>query len=228
MGELIDRVRFSVDPVSGLDSLCMSGGRINAASALGARPTIDGLSTRCLVLTGDAIAITGINITGPNAKRVVFRAQGPNLANYGVQGVLANPTIAIYNGAGQWIGSNDDWQSLSASEQTELAAAGLTPASPLESAWMATLNPGIYTVHLSGVGGGTGVGMIEGYALDGSTVNRLYAISTRCYVGTGDQVAIAGAFVSGNKPRQVLIRAQGPSLNVSNPLSDTVITLYDG
>jgi hypothetical protein len=31
----------------------------------------------------------------------------------------------------------------------------------LESAILITLNPGAYTIHLSGVNGGTGVGLVE-------------------------------------------------------------------
>jgi hypothetical protein len=83
---------------------------------------------------------------------------------------------------------------------------------------------------MSGVSGTTGIGLIECWDIDGSTANRMFNISTRCYVGTGNQVAIAGFAISGSKPRQVYIRALGPTLTsygVSGALSDTVIDLYD-
>jgi hypothetical protein len=48
-------------------------------------------------------------------------------------------------------------------------------------------------------------------------------------VGTGDNVGIGGFIISGVTPKQVLLRAIGPSLRqsgVSNPLADPVLELY--
>jgi hypothetical protein len=44
-----------------------------------------------------------------------------------------------------------------------LTAAGLAPSNNLESALAATLPPGLYTVLLSGVNNGTGIGLVEVY-----------------------------------------------------------------
>jgi subtilisin family serine protease len=231
MVELIDRARFSVDSVGALNSLSLSGGRINAAKNLGSRPRLQNLSTRAQVNTGTQIAIAGVIIAGTGPKEVVFRAQGPNLGNHGVPGVLANPEITVYNSAGQVIGYNDDWVTLSTNDKYVLSSGGLTPAYSAESAWVGTLAPGAYTVHLSGVGGETGIGIIESFDVDGSTVSRLHNVSTRCYVGTGYGVTIAGTIVAGDKPRNVYIRALGPTLTsfgVPGALQDTVITLYQG
>lgn len=228
--ELADRARFSVDPISQLDALSISGGRINAAAALRPRPRFGNASTRCQVNTGDQIAIDGLTVSGLNPKRVAFRTIGPALGNWGVPGALPNPQISIYNSSSQLIGSNDDWGTLSAADRAELAAHGLTPFHALDSAWIATLAPGIYTACLSGVGGVTGISLIESFDIDGSTANRLVDVSTRCYVGTGDGIAIGGLVVNGTSPRQVYIRAWGPSLGsfgVPGALQDTVITLYN-
>lgn len=225
--ELVERARFSIDPVGSLSNLSVSGGRLNAAKALGTRPRMVNLSTRCQVNTGHQVAIAGVAIGGPASKQVAFRALGPTLGN----GSLQNPQITNFNGSGQAIGYNDDWGTLSAADKAVLASVGATPPNPLESAWVGTLAPGAYTVHLSGVSG-TGLGLIEAYDADSSTQNRLINISTRCYVGTGDQVAIAGTFVSGDKTRIVYIRAMGPTLGtygVPEPLlHDPVITLFQG
>ena len=59
---------------------------------------------------------------------------------------------------------------------------------------------------------------------------RLIAISTRSYVGTGDNVQIGGFVLSGSAPKTVLIRAAGPALATyfgSNVLADPTIDLYD-
>ena len=56
-------------------------------------------------------------------------------------------------------------------------------------------------------------------------------IYTRGWVGTGDNAMIAGFGITGNSPKQVLIRATGPSLasaRTSNLLYDPTLTLYRG
>ena len=55
-------------------------------------------------------------------------------------------------------------------------------------------------------------------------------ISTRALVQPGDNVLIGGFIISGGGPKQVLLRAIGPSLanfNVPNPLQDPVLSLHD-
>ncbi|MGH8019754.1 MAG: S8 family serine peptidase [Opitutaceae bacterium] len=184
----------------------------------------------CQVNTGSQIAIGGIWIGGSGSKRVALRAWGPSLGQLGIPGSLPDPQITIHNSAGQQIGSNNDWGTLSQADKNELAANGLTPLHSLDSAWITTLAPGSYTVQLSGVGGVTGIGMVESWDIDGSNVKRLVNTSTRCYVGTGSTIAIGGPAISGDKPRQVYVRALGPtlkSLGVPGALQDTVITLHD-
>ena len=120
------------------------------------------------------------------------------------------------------------WSDLSAGDQAEITSYGMAPPNSLESAWIGNLSPGAYTVHLSGVGGGTGIGMIETFDTQSTTSPRLFNTSTRCEVGTGAAVATAGLIVSGDKPRQVYIRALGPTLSsfgVPGALADTKLTL---
>ena len=62
-------------------------------------------------------------------------------------------------------------------------------------------------------------------------LQRLASISSRARVGTGDLVAIAGFVISGQDPKQVLIRAAGPALaglGVSGALTATKLELYQG
>lgn len=228
--ELVDRARFSVDSVMALQSLCMSGGRINAEKTLSSRPRIFQGSARCQVGTGDAITIGGLRINGSSSKRVAFRVWGPSLASLGISGAIADPQISIYNSSGTLIASNDNWGTLSTADKNELTSFGIAPVNSLDSAWIGNLVPGSYTVHVSGVGGVTGIAMLETWDIDGSTVNRLINTSARCYVGTGAQIGIAGIAISGDKPRQVYIRALGPTLanfGISGALQDTVLSLYD-
>jgi uncharacterized repeat protein (TIGR03803 family) len=60
---------------------------------------------------------------------------------------------------------------------------------------------------------------------------RFINISTRGYVGTGDNVLIAGFFIHGTTAKQVLLRAAGPSLakyNVTGVLARPKLEIYRG
>jgi subtilase family serine protease len=120
------------------------------------------IATRGKVLTGANILIGGITVAGTSQKTFVFRGLGPSLTAYGVPGALANPVIRVYSGA-TVVATNDDWGSLSPADRTVLSAEGLTPTHPRDSALVLTLNPGPYTLHLSGLNNGTGVGLVEVY-----------------------------------------------------------------
>jgi len=122
------------------------------------------ISTRGKVLTGFDVMIGGFVISGSEPKTVVVRGVGPSLANYGISRPLSNPKLDLVNAASQTIiASNDDWGS--ADNVASLQASGFAPSDPKESAIYITLQPGAYTAILSGVDGGTGVGLIEVYAV---------------------------------------------------------------
>ncbi len=186
------------------------------------------ISTRLRVLTDDNVLIGGFIILGTEPKQVIVRAIGPALGSFGVPEPLANPILELHQPDNSII-TNDNWKD---TQQTEIEATGLAPASELESAIVATLDPGAYTAIVRGVGGGTGVALVEAYDLEpaaGTTAN----ISTRGFVDTGDNVMIGGfiAGSGGGGDATVLVRAIGPSLTaqgVPGALADPVLELYDG
>jgi hypothetical protein len=110
----------------------------------------------------------------------------------------------------------------------------LAPSNDLESGILQILQPGNYTAILSGKNGTTGVGLVELYDTSGGTFAELTNVSTRGFVGTGDDVLIAGFIASGgNGSTQVVVRGLGPTLaqpqfGVSGTLADPVVTLVDG
>ena len=53
--------------------------------------------------------IGGFIVQGAEPKRVIIRAIGPELTQYGVPNVLANPTLELHDGTGALIASNDNW-----------------------------------------------------------------------------------------------------------------------
>lgn len=123
------------------------------------------LSTRGFVETGDNVVIGGF-IAGPAnlaAMSVVVRGIGPSLKG-AVSSAMDDPTIEAHDANGVVLASNDDWQQ--SPDQQEIQATGLAPGNAAESALLLPLvRPGNYTAILKGKNGGTGVGVVELYAL---------------------------------------------------------------
>ena len=121
------------------------------------------IATRGFVETDNGVMIGGL-IVGPSfgagPAKVVVRALGPSLANLGINGTLADPTLDLVNGNGTILRSNDDWKS---SQQTEIEAAGLAPSIEAESALVQAVAPGNYTAIVRGKGNTTGVALVEVY-----------------------------------------------------------------
>jgi len=123
------------------------------------------ISTRGVIGTGDEVMICGI-IVGPTANststRVVLRALGPSLTQFGIPNALANPTIDVRNSNGTQLAFNDEWQSDPSAGM--IAAFGLAPGDPHESATILTASGGAYTAIVRGEGSEpTGVALVEAY-----------------------------------------------------------------
>jgi hypothetical protein len=59
----------------------------------------------------------------------------------------------------------------------------------------------------------------------------LVNVSTRAYIGTGDQVLIGGFVIGGTQPKKVLVRGAGPALvdyGVTNAISNPRLQLFSG
>lgn len=191
------------------------------------------ISTRLKVLTDENVLIGGFIVTGTQPKKVILRAIGPSLgtANPPVAGALGDPILELHKPDGSVI-SNDNWRD---TQETEIIASTVPPTNNLESAIVATLDPGAYTAVVSGKNGATGIGLVEAYDLDQSADSQLANISTRGFVDTGANVMIGGFIVGGNGTgsTSVIVRAIGPSLGTGNPpvpgaLADTILELHDG
>ena len=196
--------------------------------------TLGNISTRLQVGTGANVMIAGFIVQGSAPKRVLIRAAGPSLTQFGVPNALANPRLELHDTANT-IGMNDDWQTtqiggvITSDQVAEIQNSGLAPRDPLESALIATLAPGTYTAIVQGVNSGTGVGIVEAYDLDASSASLLGNIATRGFVQTGDN-AMIGGFIVVTQPTRVIIRAIGPSLTqfgVPDALVNPQLELHD-
>jgi len=125
------------------------------------------LSTRGVVGAGEETMITGISVQGSATDyvSVLFRGIGPSLTEFGVVNAVGDPSIQLYKGS-TWVSSNDNWAT--GGQSFALRASGYAPSAPAESALIANLIPGTYTVHLSG--DHTGVGLAEAYFIDEKSV----------------------------------------------------------
>ena len=195
------------------------------------------ISTRASVQTGDNVMIGGFIVQGTTPKRVIIRAIGPELSQYGVPNPLADPTLELHDGNGALIASNDNWQTtiiggiITQDQVQDIQNSGHVPGDSRESAIIANLPAGNYTAIVRGVNSTIGVALVEVYDLSPDVSSILGNISTRSLVQTGDNVMIGGFIVQGTTPRSVIIRAIGPELSqygVSNPLADPTLELHDG
>ena len=185
------------------------------------------LSTRMLVQTGDQVGIGGFIITGSSPKQVLLRAIGPSLTQFGLPNVLADPVMELHGPYGFTTITNDNWKD---TQQSAIMATGLAPTDDLESAILVTLQPNAYTAVVKGKNDTTGVGLVEVYDLDQAAASQLGNISTRAFVGTGDDVVIGGFILGGGNNTNVVIRGIGPSLGsfgIPNPLADPTLELRD-
>jgi hypothetical protein len=187
------------------------------------------LATRLFVDTGERVCIAGFIITGDVPKKVLLRGIGPSLAANGVPTPLANPTLTLFDNAGSVKTTNDDWRN--SPDAAEIMNTGIPPRNDFESAIIATLTPGQYTVQLAGKDGGTGIGVVEVYDLQSGTSSALANLSTRGYVSPGDNVLIGGLIIGSGDYPVIVLRALGPSVGsagVINFLPEPTLELYDG
>jgi hypothetical protein len=171
--------------------------------------------------------IGGFIITGNAPKKVLMRALGPSLANFGITNFVPDPVLQLRAQSGALIQQNDNWKD---SQQAEIQATGLAPSDDRESVIIATLVPGQYTGLLTNKLGAPGIGTFEVYDLNFSAESELANISTSGIVLNGNNVMIAG-FTLGNSiaPTNLAVRARGPSLSnfFGNVLEDPTLELRD-
>jgi alpha-tubulin suppressor-like RCC1 family protein len=237
-GTIINRTT----PVAVDMSRALFGKRVTAIAAgfghtvaLAITPRLSNISSRAFVQTGDNVMIGGFIVQGTEPKRVILRAIGPSLTQYGVPNVLANPTLELHDGTGALIASNNNWATtiiggvITANQVRDIQASGYAPGDGRESAIIADLAPfANYSAIVRGVNNMTGVGLVEVYDLSPESNSILGNISTRSFVQTGDNVMVGGFIVTGTK--KVIVRATGPDLTrygVPNVLPDPTLELHD-
>jgi hypothetical protein len=174
------------------------------------------------------VLIGGFIITGTEAKRVILRAIGPSLTRRGVANALTDPILSLFDANDNLIAENDNWRD---TQQAEILATQIPPTDDRESAIVMILPPSRYTALVVGKNSTSGIGLVELYDLDPTVGSILANISSRGFVGTGNNVLIAGFIIRPNgTSANVVLRAIGPSLSassVSGTLQDPTLELHD-
>ena len=75
---------------------------------------------------------------------------------FGVPDALADPVMELHGPAGFTTITNDNWRD---TQEAEIQATGIPPSDNLESAIVATLNPGQYTAIVQGKNNTSGVAL---------------------------------------------------------------------
>ncbi|MBI5693427.1 MAG: S8 family serine peptidase [Verrucomicrobia bacterium] len=190
------------------------------------------VSVRTTAGTGAQTLIVGFTVSGTGTKPLLLRGIGPTLAAFGVTGAVADPQLAVFSGT-ESLTANDNWGGAApvAAAAARVGAFALDPASR-DAALLQSLGAGSYTLQVTG-NGATGLALAEIYDTDDSlnAASRLANLSARAQVGTGGNLLIAGFTLSGNVPKQVLIRGVGPALasfGVTGTLANPRLEVYRG
>ena len=128
-------------------------------------PRLVNVSARAVAGNGANVLIAGFVVGGAGTKTVLIRGIGPTLAQFGVEGAVANPQLQLFQN-GVAIQSNDNWGGGAqlSSAFGQVAAFPLAAAS-LDAALLVTLAPGQYSAQLSGAANTSGVALIELYEI---------------------------------------------------------------
>ncbi|MBI4626171.1 MAG: PQQ-binding-like beta-propeller repeat protein [Verrucomicrobia bacterium] len=186
------------------------------------------LSVRAPAGTGAQTLIVGFAVDG--ASTLLIRGIGPALGDYGVSGVLGDPQVVLYSSGGVALQRNDNWSGDAslATAFTSVGAFGLNAASK-DAALLRNVVADSYTAQITSATGDTGAALAEIYDANPTGGGRLVNLSARAQVTADTDPLIAGFVISGNVPKQVLIRATGPALavfGVIDVLNDPRLALY--
>lgn len=184
---------------------------LTVADDSAAKSRLINLSVRGYVGEGSGILIAGfVAAEGEGYVYVLMRGIGPTLAEFGVENVLQDPEIKAFrlqDGNEFFLGGNNDWTGVDGS----ILGGFPLPVGSKDAVHTQQFITNANTVHLSGVGGTTGNGLIELYEGTSASEGFLINLSSRALVLPNDSL-IGGFTLAGTTSRTVLIRAIGPGL----------------
>jgi hypothetical protein len=212
---------YSVVVSNGGGSVSSNAATLSVAAGQG---RLANLSVRTSLGSG-ATLIVGFATNG--TKNVLIRGVGPTLGAFGVSGSYPDPRVELYNAAAAKIDENEDWNASLTGAFAAVGAFPLTLAS--KDAAIQSAVSGAHSTHIKGPN--SGVVLVELYDSGSGMAVRLVNVSARNFVGTGDNILIAGFVVDGSVGKTLLIRAVGPTLasfGVGGTLPDPKLEILNG
>jgi hypothetical protein len=217
---------LSVDPVTGLIS-----GITNAIGSFLVTLTLtDGSLTTTATLQLTFTADGGYPVTTNANTVIVPRGQTFNytIATPGASDPNDRPSFAMAGTLPQGLSFNAATGTISGTYTGPLLSSSINPS-----------DSGGDPPDVKALSGGALLGSIQLFGTNShgtSTFQLLFLappsgavnISTRLFVGTGDNVLIGGFIITGNAPKVVIVRAIGPSTGVPGALLDPVLELHSG
>ncbi|HVU33354.1 MAG TPA: Ig domain-containing protein [Opitutaceae bacterium] len=158
---------------AGAGTVLLEAYDVDAHEAVPTKQLIN-VSTRAYVDGANSI-VQGFVVAGDQPKRVLIRAVGASLSQYGVTDAIADASLQVYSGS-TVIAQNDDWgtpqtvvPTQPAANASDIAAAASSvgafalPSGSKDAAALLTLPPGAYTIVVSGSAAQSGEVLVETY-----------------------------------------------------------------
>jgi hypothetical protein len=168
-----------VDSVNGASGVALV--ELYDADGANAVSRLINISARGYTAAGSQVLTAGFVVGGSGYETVLIRGVGPALAPYGVAGVVAEPSLLLFDSSSQLIATNTGWGNpsgrgpspLAVSDSLQAATGGIFnevgafgfPAGSADCALVATLPPGSYTAEVQAPMDGPGVALVEVYRL---------------------------------------------------------------
>jgi hypothetical protein len=125
------------------------------------------VSVRGGAAPGDNTLILGYVLGGSGQRTLLLRGGGPALAAFGVTGVLADPLLAVFDANNRRILENDNWTDAAFNNELVRAAKFVGAfdytSGTADAGTLALLDPGAYSVQITGANEGSGEALAEVY-----------------------------------------------------------------
>jgi uncharacterized protein (DUF1800 family) len=145
-------------------------------------------STRLQISPTSAPIIGFVVAPGSGTRKLLVRAGGPALADFGLTGTLADPSLKITNSLGLVLVSNDNWNTPSDTRAADTlglkAAFGVAGAFAFtdgskDAAILVDLAPGNYGIQVTGEGSSSGLAIVEVYDLTPTSAPTVTIAATK-------------------------------------------------
>lgn len=185
------------------------------------------LSVRTTLASAEDVLTLGFVTRSPDPKRMVIRAVGPTLEQFGIAGGVADPRLAFFDATGTRTAENDDWLPADA-PAVAVAGAFPLPEGSADAVVVVDVLPGLGTAQVHATT--PGAVLVELYDVAATRASRLINASARTVLVSGGEVLVGGFTLGGTGTRRLLVRAAGPMLadfGVSAGLADPLLELRD-